>query len=95
VLGTVIFVYGGAVFLAGAWSELRAIPTVIPSMIYSGRLLIERGRVAKVEPFHSKVTKDVHHNDNTCKVGNNIESYNRVSGTGGLPLCKECAGLVN
>jgi hypothetical protein len=51
--------------------------------------------MAKVAPFHSKVTLDVHHNDNTCKVGNNIESYNKVPGTGGLPLCKECAGLVN
>jgi hypothetical protein len=47
--------------------------------------------VAKVPPFHSKLTSaDVHHNDNTCTKGNNIESYNKVSGTGGLPLCSEC-----
>jgi hypothetical protein len=49
--------------------------------------------VAKVAPFHSKVTLDVHHNNNACKTGNNIESYNKVAGAGGLPLCKECARL--
>jgi hypothetical protein len=49
--------------------------------------------MAKVSPFHSKATLDVHHNNDGCKTGNNIESYNRVEGTGGLPLCKECAGL--
>lgn len=49
--------------------------------------------MAKVSPFHSKVTLNVHHNNSSCKVGNNIETYNKVSGTGGLPLCKECAGL--
>ena len=48
--------------------------------------------MAKVNPFHSKLPgTGVHHNDNTCTTGNNIESYNRVSGTGGLPLCHECA----
>jgi len=49
--------------------------------------------MAKVDPFHSKVTLDVHHNNSSCKTGDNIESYNKVPGTGGLPLCKECAGL--
>lgn len=51
--------------------------------------------MAKVDPFHSKVTLDVHHNDDTCKRGNNIESYNKVPGTGGLPLCQECAGIID
>jgi hypothetical protein len=46
----------------------------------------------KVLPFHSKVTLDVHHDQSTCTLGNNIESYNRVSGTGGLRLCSQCAG---
>ena len=47
--------------------------------------------MAKVSPFHSKLPgTEVYHNDNTCTVGNNIESYNRVSGTGGLRLCSVC-----
>lgn len=46
--------------------------------------------MAKVSAFHSKVTLKVHHNDNTCTLGNNIESYNKVQGTGGLPLCSQC-----
>jgi hypothetical protein len=50
--------------------------------------------MAKVYPFHSKKpgTK-VHHNDDKCTEGNNIESYNRVSGTGNLPLCDHCKRL--
>jgi hypothetical protein len=50
--------------------------------------------MAKVPAFHSKLpgTK-VHHNDNKCTEGNNIESHNRVSGTGGLPLCDHCKRL--
>jgi hypothetical protein len=49
-------------------------------------------RMAKVPAFHSKLPgTDVYHNDNTCTVGNNIESYNKVSGTGGLRLCSQCA----
>jgi hypothetical protein len=47
----------------------------------------------KVNPFHSKVTKHVYHDQSTCKVGNNIETYNKVSGTGGLPKCEECKRL--
>ena len=48
----------------------------------------------KVSPFHSKLpgTK-VHHNNNECTEGNNIEPENRVTGTGGLPLCKHCKKL--
>ena len=38
----------------------------------------------KEYPFHSKLpgTK-VHHNNSKCTEGNNIETYNRKSGTGG------------
>ena len=45
----------------------------------------------RVSPFHSKLpgTK-VHHNNNKCTEGNNIESYNRKEGTGGFPLCEGC-----
>ena len=50
--------------------------------------------MGKVSPFHSKlVGTEVYHNDNKCTVGNNIESYNRVSGTGGLRLCQVCRNL--
>lgn len=50
--------------------------------------------MAKVPAFHSKKpgTK-VHHNDNKCTEGNNIESYNKAPGTGGLPLCQRCREL--
>jgi len=48
----------------------------------------------RISPFHSKLpgTK-VHHNNNKCTLGNNIESYNRRSGTGGYPLCNLCKKL--
>lgn len=50
--------------------------------------------MAKVAAFHSKLPgTDVYHNDSRCTVGDNIESYNRVSGTGGHRLCKQCANL--
>jgi hypothetical protein len=49
--------------------------------------------MAKVPPFHSKVQKDVYHDNNKCTEGNNIEPKNRVSGTGGLPKCNHCSRL--
>ncbi len=50
--------------------------------------------MAKVPAFHSKRPGTAkYHNDNKCTEGNNIESYNRVPGTGGLPLCHHCANL--
>lgn len=50
--------------------------------------------MAKVSPFHSKKPGTaVHHNNNSCTEGNNIESYNKVAGTGGLPLCSHCKSL--
>lgn len=51
--------------------------------------------MAKVNPFHSKKphTPQVHHNNNQCTEGNNIEKENRVEGTGGRPLCKKCQEL--
>ena len=48
----------------------------------------------KVGPFHSKEPgTEVYHNNNKCTEGNNIECYNRVSGTGGLRLCDHCRRL--
>jgi hypothetical protein len=50
--------------------------------------------MSKVAPFHSKLPgTEVYHNNNKCTVGDNIESYNVVSGPGGLRLCAECKNL--
>lgn len=46
----------------------------------------------KVSPFHSRL-QSVHHNNNQCTEGNNIEPRNRLSGTGGKPLCGHCVRL--
>lgn len=50
--------------------------------------------MAKVPAFRSKLPgTGVHHNNDKCTVGNNIETYNKVAGTGGLPLCSVCRNL--
>ena len=51
--------------------------------------------MAKVSPFHSTRKDDdkVHHDNNSCVDGNNIEDRYRASGTGGHPKCKRCANL--
>ncbi|MDO8433670.1 MAG: hypothetical protein Q7S58_14795 [Candidatus Binatus sp.] len=51
--------------------------------------------MAKVAAFHSKLAshKAVYHDNDRCTEGNNIESYNRVPGTGGHPKCEHCARL--
>lgn len=49
--------------------------------------------MAKRNPWHS-VKQSVHHNNTECNTGNNIESENLLQGTGGKPLCKECASLA-
>jgi hypothetical protein len=60
-------------------------------------ILYRRGieHMAKVPPFYSKLPNDrnVYHDNNQCTEGNNIETYNRVSGTGGRPRCEHCARL--
>ena len=48
--------------------------------------------MAKTSPWHS-VKSNKHHNNNSCTEGNNIETENRRTGTGGKPLCKTCEGL--
>lgn len=45
--------------------------------------------MARVAPFHS-VKEDVHHNDDKCTEGNNIEPENLRKGDGGKRLCKNC-----
>lgn len=51
--------------------------------------------MGKVAAFHSKKpgAPQVHHNNNACTEGNNIEPQNKVSGDGGRPLCKRCSEL--
>lgn len=44
-------------------------------------------------PWHS-VKEDVYHDNTECNTGNNIETENYRSGTGGHRLCKECARLA-
>jgi hypothetical protein len=48
--------------------------------------------MAKTAAFHAKDSK-VHHNNTSCTEGNNIESRNRIAGTGGKRLCSHCARL--
>ncbi len=46
----------------------------------------------KTTPWYS--TKENHHHNNTkCGPGSEIPSHNKVQGTGGKPLCKDCAKL--
>lgn len=46
----------------------------------------------RVPAFNSK--KEHHHHDNSkCGPGSEIPPHNRESGTGGKPLCKDCAKL--
>lgn len=58
-----------------------------------GAIASGRGWAMKVAPFHSKLDTNVYHNQSGCTVGDNIESYNKVQGTGGKRLCAECARL--
>lgn len=46
----------------------------------------------KTSPWHS-IKQPHYHNDTDCNAGNNIERENLRTGTGGKPLCKECASL--
>jgi hypothetical protein len=43
-------------------------------------------------PWHS-IKAGVHHNNTECNTGNNIQPEYRRPGTGGKPLCGECARL--
>jgi hypothetical protein len=45
-----------------------------------------------VAPFHSK-KEGWHHNNSKCGPGSEIPPGNRESGTGGKPLCHDCAKL--
>lgn len=43
-------------------------------------------------PWHSKKSS-TYHNNTACSVGKKIRRENRREGTGGKPLCQECAQL--
>jgi hypothetical protein len=47
----------------------------------------------RVSPFHS-VKRYVHHNNDRCTEGNNIEREHWRPGTGNKPLCDRCAELA-
>lgn len=55
----------------------------------------EGSKVAKVSAFHSKLPSDnpVYHDNSSCTEGNNIETKNRMPGTGGRPKCDHCKRL--
>ena len=46
----------------------------------------------KKSAWHSKLPTDrrVYHDETNCTEGNNIESRNRVAGTGNRPKCDHC-----
>ena len=46
----------------------------------------------KTSPWHS-IKENHHHNNTKCGPGSEIPQRNRASGTGGKPLCKDCAKL--
>jgi len=46
----------------------------------------------RTSPWHS--AKENRHHDNTkCGPGSEILLHNRIAGTGGKPLCQDCAKL--
>jgi hypothetical protein len=55
-------------------------------------LTTSAGAEARRASWHS-VKTEVYHNNAECRTGNNIEAENRKFGSGGKPLCKECARL--
>jgi len=48
--------------------------------------------MARKSPWHS-IKQNVHHDNTRCTEGNNIETENLRTGTGGKPLCHHCAKL--
>lgn len=48
--------------------------------------------MAKISPWHS-TNSNVYHNDTDCATGKAISDDNKKRGTGGHPLCHECARL--
>lgn len=63
------------------------LPGAIPERFNIGGI-----SMAKKSPWHS-IKANVHHDNTDCNTGNNIERENIRQGTGGKPLCAECARL--
>jgi hypothetical protein len=51
--------------------------------------------MGKVEPFHSRRRREVHHDRDDCPQGQRILESERLPGTGGLPLCFFCASTTS
>ena len=51
--------------------------------------------MAKVAAYHSSNPSDpdVYHDHDDCPPGSLIPARNRLSGTGGYPLCEKCAAM--
>jgi hypothetical protein len=51
--------------------------------------------LTKKSPWHSTkpATRNVHHDNDKCTEGNNIEARYWASGTAGRPKCEHCARL--
>lgn len=54
--------------------------------------LERRTIMPQTNPWHS-IKEQVHHNNTKCGPGSEIPPHNRVSGTGGKPLCQDCRHL--
>ena len=48
--------------------------------------------MSRTFPWHSTASPD-YHNNGDCRAGNGIAPHARLDGTGGKPLCGECAAL--
>jgi hypothetical protein len=44
-------------------------------------------------PWHWERDKEKYHNNTRCGPGGQIPPQHRLAGTGGKPLCKDCAKL--
>ncbi len=50
--------------------------------------------MTKKAPWHStRPGETVHHDNDKCTEGNNIEAHYLAQGTGGRPLCAHCKRL--
>jgi hypothetical protein len=55
-------------------------------------LAIREGQLAKCSAFHTE-RGHAHHDHTNCSIAMQIAESDRIAGTGGLPLCRECANL--
>ncbi len=73
--------------LAGALPTLGTLRSTVQR---TGNIRTET--MSQTTPWHS--IKEAHyHNNNKCGPGSEIPPHNRMSGTGGKRLCRDCADL--